>query len=58
MKILFLFLLIKFLFAVRHYDKIRGPVVGILTVPTSKSNLTFSSSSFSMIPGSYVKWLE
>ena len=58
MKILFIFLLTKCLISLRHYDKIRGPVVGILTVPTSKSNLTFSSSSFSMIPGSYVKWLE
>ncbi len=41
-----------------HFEKLNGSVVGILTVPTSKKDSTFSSSSFSMIPGSYVKWLE
>lgn len=41
-----------------EYDKNREPIIGILTIPTSKSNQIFSSSSFSMIPASYVKWLE
>ena len=41
-----------------HYERLNGPVVGILTLPTSPKDSTFSKSSFSMIPGSYVKWLE
>lgn len=46
-------------FIIRHnYERLNGPVVGILTLPTSRKDATFSRSSFSMIPGSYVKWLE
>lgn len=41
-----------------HSERLNGPVVGILTLPTSPNDPTFSKSSFSMIPGSYVKWLE
>lgn len=41
-----------------HYERLNGPVVGILTLPTSLKDQTFAKSSFSMIPGSYVKWLE
>jgi gamma-glutamyl hydrolase len=41
-----------------NYERLNGPVVGILSLPTSKKDLTFSEASFSMIPGSYVKWLE
>jgi gamma-glutamyl hydrolase len=41
-----------------YYERLNGPVVGILTLPTSPKDLTFSKNSFSMIPGSYVKWLE
>lgn len=46
-------------FLIRHnYERLNGPVVGILTLPTSRKDATFCRSSFSMIPGSYVKWLE
>ena len=41
-----------------HYERLNGPVVGILSLPTSRKDQTFSQASFSMIPGSYVKWLE
>ena len=41
-----------------YYERLNGPVIGILTLPTSPKDLTFSKNSFSMIPGSYVKWLE
>ena len=41
-----------------HYERLNGPVVGILTLPTSMKDQTFAQSSFSMSPGSYVKWLE
>ena len=33
-------------------------VIGVLSLPTSHYNVTYSNSSFSMIPFSYVKWIE
>lgn len=33
-------------------------VVGVLSIPTSQQNTLYSNQSFSMIPSSYVKWLE
>ena len=42
----------------KHHERLNGPIVGILTLPTPLSNQTYPQDSFSMIPSSYVKWLE
>ena len=39
-------------------DWLNAPIVGIVSLPTDKKNQTFSNTAYSMIPGSYVKWLE
>lgn len=42
----------------KHHERLNGPIVGILTLPTPLSDQTYPQQSFSMIPSSYVKWLE
>lgn len=51
------FLLFLYGNAVRM-DRLNAPIVGIVSLPTDKKNQTYASTAYSMIPGSYVKWLE